>query len=584
MAGPGGAPPPSDARPSPELTLAPATLAALDAVDVRLTGVGVSSAPGGAVDGEPFGTDAEISAGRGGRSGRELERWVPDAGVADVGGLEDGGGGGGGAGRGRGGSGGSARGNWNQFADNEAKFGVTTSYAEDFYTTRVVTAAAGISLAEADRIAREIERGATGTQNAHLAEERGAELGDDVDEEALYSSVQRAPAPGPPKPAAWSAAGSGVAAVAGAQTSAPARPAAGRAATSHPVDVVSRDVVKQVRASLAASPYGTPTGAVSPVAAAAAAAVAPLDLNPGRARVDPAVQRDFKAFKAAESAKREAAAAAARREALKEAGGAKPSAAPVAAASSSTPAAHKPAPGLNPNAKEFNFNPGAVEFKPAGFGAAPSAAAAAAAAATTAAAVAPPPSPGMGGRGRGGASWQGGRPGSPGGRGGGRRGDRGPPQHSGHATQLGVPLGAPGWPPGTMVAPGAPYGAMMLGSPSGGAGRGMVLPSPYGGPPPGGPPGGPYGTVLPYGASPYGVLLPYPPGAVAYAPMAPPPPQPQQHKPRPPRRAVTPQVVLSAQGATLVPVPVPAPPALAADAAPAAGAAAPAGTNGDAKE
>jgi hypothetical protein len=41
------------------------------------------------------------------------------------------------------------------------------------------------------------------TTNAHLAEERGAELADDVDEEALYSSVQRAAPEGPPKPPAW---------------------------------------------------------------------------------------------------------------------------------------------------------------------------------------------------------------------------------------------------------------------------------------------------------------------------------------------------------------------------------------------
>ena len=93
------------------------------------------------------------------------------------------------------------------------------------YTTKIDAERAGISAAEADRIAREIERGvgvggaASGlTANAHLAEERGAELADDVDEEELYSSVGRAPAAPapPPKPAAWGSAGSGVAAVAGA--------------------------------------------------------------------------------------------------------------------------------------------------------------------------------------------------------------------------------------------------------------------------------------------------------------------------------------------------------------------------------
>lgn len=153
-----------------------------------------------------FGTDAAISRGRGGLVGRELQAWVPDhvdndlpAGVDLSRGLED-----------------SGAGGWDQFTVNKAKFGVETSWDENLYTTKLDPKLAGISEAEAARIAREIERSGAGN-NAHVAEERGQEVDmGDMDEEDRYGAViregsqggaagQRAkPAPrGPPPVKAW---------------------------------------------------------------------------------------------------------------------------------------------------------------------------------------------------------------------------------------------------------------------------------------------------------------------------------------------------------------------------------------------
>ena len=211
------------------------------------------------------------------RSGRQLEKWVPDHDVADIGSLEAAA-----AAKGARGasssSSSSATGGWNQFAANEAKFGVKTNYSEDVYTTKIDAGRAGISAAEADRIAREIERGVGGTlmtANAHLAEERGGELADDVDEEALYSSVGRAPAAAAPapRPAAWGSAGSGVAAVAGKTA------------------VNARREHAKVRAQLEGG-AGSGSEPASPLVGDAAA-VAALDLYPGTAKFDDETRRAF---------------------------------------------------------------------------------------------------------------------------------------------------------------------------------------------------------------------------------------------------------------------------------------------------
>lgn len=81
---------------------------------------------------------------------------------------------------------------WDQFALNERKFGVQTSYQEEIYTVKLDPTKAGISEAEAARLAAEIE-GST-TTNVHLAEERGQMVPDDgLDEEDKYGAVVRGP-------------------------------------------------------------------------------------------------------------------------------------------------------------------------------------------------------------------------------------------------------------------------------------------------------------------------------------------------------------------------------------------------------
>jgi PAB1-binding protein PBP1 len=81
----------------------------------------------------------------------------------------------------------SGGGAWDQFAENERRFGMKTDYDENIYTTTIDRNHPQYKqrLAEADRKAREIERSAT--NNSHVAEERivdnvtGGENG--VDEE-----------------------------------------------------------------------------------------------------------------------------------------------------------------------------------------------------------------------------------------------------------------------------------------------------------------------------------------------------------------------------------------------------------------
>lgn len=108
---------------------------------------------------------------------------------------------------------------WNQFEANEALFGVTSTFDEELYTTKLDR---GPQMRERERVAQRIAREIEGeeTHDLHLAEvsqtsflyflspnflvmldvlsfyvvqERGFQLGDkfDVDEETRYSSVSR---------------------------------------------------------------------------------------------------------------------------------------------------------------------------------------------------------------------------------------------------------------------------------------------------------------------------------------------------------------------------------------------------------
>ncbi|UJO24152.1 PAB1-binding protein 1 [Fulvia fulva] len=87
----------------------------------------------------------------------------------------------------------SSNGPWDQFATNEALYGINTTYDEEQYTTAIRRDDPKYSslAAKADKIAREIEGSAPA--NAHVAEERrqNAEYDGEEDEEAKYSGVRR---------------------------------------------------------------------------------------------------------------------------------------------------------------------------------------------------------------------------------------------------------------------------------------------------------------------------------------------------------------------------------------------------------
>ncbi|XP_006307069.2 polyadenylate-binding protein-interacting protein 3 [Capsella rubella] len=108
---------------------------------------------------------------------RELKPWVPDEDVPDCSDLEnvfdD-----------------PWKRGWNQFEVNESLFGVTSTFDEELYTTKLERGPGTRELEEqALRIAREIV--GENTRDLHVAEERGLQLSGkfDIDEETKYSSV-----------------------------------------------------------------------------------------------------------------------------------------------------------------------------------------------------------------------------------------------------------------------------------------------------------------------------------------------------------------------------------------------------------
>lgn len=104
-----------------------------------------------------FQTDAAISNNRSGKE-RVLQRWVPDTDVPHHDSLEK-----------PSGSGGKP---WNQFAENEKLFGLTTDYDENIYTTAIDKNHPQYRerMAAAEKKAREIERSIA--SSSHVAEER----------------------------------------------------------------------------------------------------------------------------------------------------------------------------------------------------------------------------------------------------------------------------------------------------------------------------------------------------------------------------------------------------------------------------
>ncbi|CAH2033518.1 unnamed protein product, partial [Thlaspi arvense] len=122
-------------------------------------------------------TDASISQSYHVDVERELKPWVPDEDVPDCSDLEnvfdD-----------------PWKRGWNQFEVNKTLFGVTSTFDEELYTTKLERGPRTRELEEqALRIAREIE--GENTRDLHVAEERGIQLSGkfDIDEETKYSSV-----------------------------------------------------------------------------------------------------------------------------------------------------------------------------------------------------------------------------------------------------------------------------------------------------------------------------------------------------------------------------------------------------------
>jgi hypothetical protein len=395
--------------------LVPASdLVTITAADIRMSPEDLSSrlvASGdeATTDGDAggFGTDAAISKGRGAQVGRDLQRWVPDAADAALHGLEEG------HNKNNKYSRGSNNTSWDQFALNEKQFGVKTDYREEFYTTELDPSKSKISVAEANRIASEIEKGghSTITGNIHLLEERGMEV-EDYDEEARYGAVIReepatkaaplqqqqqqqkgagSPPPPPPPP-------SGSRAPAGAWgRGRPGGAAATTTTTSAPIPIDSRKDINKLRAHMTSgptkkvSPYGTPKGgglSSSPLVNDAAQMEA-LNLNPGTSKIDEAVRRDFEQFKLREknnnninnssgtttnsnnteelkqfSADIESKLPKSAASAAADAPSSSSKDRPSSSGNDADAAAKKPSTSLNPFAKEFSFNINAKEFKP----------------------------------------------------------------------------------------------------------------------------------------------------------------------------------------------------------------------------
>ncbi|KAJ2841751.1 poly(A)-binding protein binding protein, partial [Coemansia erecta] len=131
-----------------------------------------------------FKTDTDITGtGIGGKGGeRELHRWVPDASESleaienDLGFTGD------------------QSLSWDQFAINEKKFGLTTDFDEEMYTTKLDRTRPDFKEREREaiRIAQEIQ--STPFLNSHVAEERTETVVDDngaLDEEDKYGAVLR---------------------------------------------------------------------------------------------------------------------------------------------------------------------------------------------------------------------------------------------------------------------------------------------------------------------------------------------------------------------------------------------------------
>ncbi|CAG8554065.1 14176_t:CDS:10, partial [Gigaspora rosea] len=144
---------------------------ARDLMEIYATGVDFSLSEKISTEREGnYSTDADIS-GRTEIRERELHKWTPDESGES---LKE-----------------SANASWDQFAVNEQLFGLTTDYNEEIYTTKLDRSKADYKERErkAINIANEITR--ESTTNAHMLEERGYIVEDQMDEEERYGAVVR---------------------------------------------------------------------------------------------------------------------------------------------------------------------------------------------------------------------------------------------------------------------------------------------------------------------------------------------------------------------------------------------------------
>ncbi|TPX40286.1 hypothetical protein SeMB42_g06061 [Synchytrium endobioticum] len=148
-----------------------------DVVAISAKDVDFSILARGPVERDSFQTDTAISGSGGDVKERTLQKWTNDG---DAEALPNDT------------FGETHIGQWNQFEVNERLYGVTTDFNEDDYTVKIDKNVPDYKKREVEavRLANEIEKSATtASGNAHLIEERGGALTEDLDEEGRYSAV-----------------------------------------------------------------------------------------------------------------------------------------------------------------------------------------------------------------------------------------------------------------------------------------------------------------------------------------------------------------------------------------------------------
>ncbi|WFD36835.1 poly(A)-binding protein binding protein [Malassezia cuniculi] len=164
----------------PRVTIAASDVREIDASNVRLGTAEELAACIPRSRSSGFRTDTEISRARSSDGGRALQRWDDNSTPLPTnGGLEET----------------TSAGGWDQFAANEAQFGIKSNYEETIYTTKLDKSGQDFKQREreAERLAKEIL--AQSSANSHVAEERGVVDDSGMNEEDKYGAVVRGSEP-----------------------------------------------------------------------------------------------------------------------------------------------------------------------------------------------------------------------------------------------------------------------------------------------------------------------------------------------------------------------------------------------------